>query len=105
MNTRKVWSIILVILSHSNVVKSGWGNNVLKYGSFSQFLKAYCCKSGYLERFTNFSKTKLNKVYNTLKFFLGSIHLLTITMATMMHPFQKAKMDNNSMKVFFVLKT
>ena len=25
-------------------------------------------------------------------------------MATMMHPFQKAKIDNNSMKVFFVLK-
>ena len=25
-------------------------------------------------------------------------------MATLMHPFQKAKMDNNSMKVFFVLK-
>ena len=25
-------------------------------------------------------------------------------MATMMHPFQNAKMDNNSMKVFFVLK-
>ena len=23
----------------------------------------------------------------------------------MMHPFQKAKKDNNSMKVFFVLKT
>ena len=44
-------------------------------------------------------------VYNTLKkIFLGSNHHLTITMATMMHPFQKAKMDNNSMKVFFVLK-
>ena len=44
-------------------------------------------------------------VYNTLKkIFLGSNHLLTITMATMMHPFQNAKMDNNSMKVFFVLK-
>ena len=37
--------------------------------------------------------------------FLGSNHHLTITMATMMHPFQKAKMDSNSMKVFFVLKT
>ena len=44
-------------------------------------------------------------VYNTLKkIFLGSNHLFTITMATMMHPFQNAKMDNNSMKVFFVLK-
>ena len=44
-------------------------------------------------------------VYNTSKkIFLGSNHLLTITMATMMHPFQKAKIDNNSMKVFFVLK-
>ena len=44
-------------------------------------------------------------VYNTLKkIFLGSNHLLTITMATMMHPFQNAEMDNNSMKVFFVLK-
>ena len=57
-----------------------------------------------MERFTNSSKTKLNMVYNTLKIFLGSNHLLTITMATMMHPFQKARMDNNSMKVFFVLK-
>ena len=28
--------------------KSGWGNNVLKYGSFSTFLKAYRCKSGLL---------------------------------------------------------
>ena len=45
-------------------------------------------------------------VYNTSKkIFLGSNHLLTKTMVTMMHPFQKAKMDNNSMKVFFVLKT
>ena len=59
----------------------------------------------YLERFTNFSKTKQNVVYNTLKkILLGSNHLLTITMATMMHPFQKAKMDNNSMKVFFCIK-
>ena len=31
------------------------------------FLKAHCFKSGYLERFTNFRKTKLNMVYNTLK--------------------------------------
>ena len=46
----------------------------------------------------------LNMVYNTLKKKLGSNHPLTITMATMMHPFQKAKMDNNSTKVFFVLK-
>ena len=48
VNTRMVWLIILVILSYNNVVKSGWGNNVLKYGSFSTFLKAYCCKSGLL---------------------------------------------------------
>ena len=42
-------------------------------------------------------------VYNTSKkIFLGSNHLLTITMATMMLSFQKAKIDNNSMKVFFV---
>ena len=61
---------------------------------------------GYFERFTNFSKTKLNMVYNTLKkIVLGSNHLLTITMATMMYTFQKIKIDNNSMKVFFVLKT
>ena len=59
-----------------------------------------------MERFTIFSKTKLVMVYNTLKkFFLGSNHLFTITMATMMHPFQKVQMDNNSLKVFFVLKT
>ena len=44
-------------------------------------------------------------VYNTLKkIFLGSNDLLTITMATLMHPFQNAKMDNNSMKVFFVFE-
>ena len=58
-----------------------------------------------MERFANFIKTELNMVYNTSKkIFLGSNHLLTITMATMMDPFQKAKIDNNSMKVFFVLK-
>ena len=86
--------------------KSGWGNNVLKYGRFQHFIKHIVASRGYLERFTNFSKTKLNMVYNTLKkIFLGSNHLLTITMTTMMHPFQKIKMDNNSMKVFFVLKT
>ena len=45
-------------------------------------------------------------VYNTLKkIFLESSHLFTVTMATMMHPFQKAKKDNNNMKVVFVLKT
>ena len=55
---------------------------------------------------TSLSNTKLNMVYNTLKkIFLGSNHILIMTMATMMHPFQKAKMDHNSMKVFFVLKT
>ena len=87
------------------LLKSGWGINVLKYGSFQHSLKHIVASRGYLERFTNFSKTKLNMVYNTLKkLFLGSNHLLTINMATMMHPFQKAKMDNNSMKVFFVLK-
>ena len=43
-------------------------------------------------------------VYNTLKKKIGSNHLLTITIATMMHPLQKAKMDNNSIKVFFALK-
>ena len=43
-------------------------------------------------------------IYNTLKKNLGSNHLLSITMANILHPFQKAKMDNNSMKVFFVLK-
>ena len=58
-----------------------------------------------MERFTNFIKTELNMVYNTSKkIFLGSNHLLTITMETIMHPFQKAKIDNNNMKVFFVLK-
>ena len=47
--------------------KSGWGNNVLKYGSYSTFLKENVASQGYLERFTNFSKTKLYMVYNTLK--------------------------------------
>ena len=37
VNTRMVWLIIFVILSYSNVAKSGWGNNVLKYGSFRHF--------------------------------------------------------------------
>ena len=64
MNPRRVWLNILVILSFSNVAKSGWGNNVLKYGSF---LKHIVASRGYLERFTNFSKTKLNMVYNTLE--------------------------------------
>ena len=85
--------------------KSGWGNNVLKYCSFRHFLKHIVASRGYLERFKNFCKTKLNMVYNTLKkIFSGSNHLLTITMATMMHPFQIAKMDNNSMKGFFCIK-
>ena len=46
--------------------KSGWGNNVLKYGTFD-ILKYIVASRGYLERFTNFSKIKLNMVYNTLK--------------------------------------
>ena len=59
-----VWLIILVILSFSNVAKSGWGNNVLRYGSFRKHIVA---SRGYLARFTNFSKTKLNMVYDTLE--------------------------------------
>ena len=88
VNTRMVWLIILVILSYSNVAKSGWDNNVLKYGSFWHFWKHIGASRHNLERFTKFSKIKLNMVYNTLKkIFLGSNHLLTITMATMLHPF------------------
>ena len=107
-----VWLIILVILSYSNVVKKWVGypsekmggnsviwqcckkvggvyNNVLKYGCFRHSCKHIVASQCYLELFTNFSKTKLNIVYNTLrKISLGSNHLLTITMATMMHPFQ-----------------
>ena len=42
--------------------KSGWSNNVLKYSSF---LKQIIASRGYLERLTNFNKSKLKMVYNT----------------------------------------
>ena len=47
--------------------KSGWSNNVLKYSRFRHFWEHIVASRVYFERFTNFSKTKLNMVYNTLK--------------------------------------
>ena len=45
MNTRMVWSIILVILSYSNGANSGWGNNVLKYGRKSVKIDILCANA------------------------------------------------------------
>ena len=45
VNTRMVWLIVLVILSYSNVAKSGWGNNVLKYGRNSVKIDILCANA------------------------------------------------------------
>ena len=38
VNTRSVWLISLAIQSYNNgCIQCGWGNNVLKYGSFDIF--------------------------------------------------------------------
>ena len=47
--------------------KCGWGNNVLKYGSFRLFWNHIVASWGYLERFAHVSMTKLNMVCNKLK--------------------------------------
>ena len=44
-------------------------------------------------------------VYNTLKkIFLGSNHLLTITMATMIHPFQKCQNGQQQYEGIFCIR-
>ena len=52
VNTRMVWLIILVILSYINVAKSGWGNNVLKYGRKSVKIDILCANATF--RMKNF---------------------------------------------------
>ena len=54
VNTRMVWLIILVILSYSNVAKSGGGggNNVLKYGRKSVKIDILCANATF--RMKNF---------------------------------------------------
>ena len=107
VNTRSVWLIILAIQSYNNgCIQCGWGNNVLKYGSFWHFWNHIVASWGYLERFAHFSKTKLNMVCNRLKKYFEEVTtFLSLLWQLWCHHLKKQKWTNAASKAFLYCRT